>query len=197
MELWGSSVQLVNVSHEGGPPNTLPQPVFISLSLCFLVHTQLHRSLFPTTWRPPRLPRLPNSDQNYSFPVMERWPSVDWPSRGPAFNSQCPHGGPQVSVSLILEDLMSSSDLLRHHVCGVHRHTCRQNTYTHRKQQSKLVKERREKVLTWWIHCIMSFVNLEILIYLLNYMYECFACMCAYVYLETRVMDGCKQPCEY
>jgi hypothetical protein len=46
-------------------------------------------------------------------------------SRGSGFNSQHPHGSSQLVITPDLRELTPSSGLLK-----VHRHTCRQNTYT-------------------------------------------------------------------
>lgn len=52
--------------------------------------------------------------------------------RGPGFNYQHPHGAAQLSEIPVPWDPMSSSSLNGHCMHMVHRHTCRQNTYTHK-----------------------------------------------------------------
>lgn len=51
--------------------------------------------------------------------------------RGPGFDSLHPHGDSQLSVTLVLEDLMSSSDTEGPQICNWDIHTCEQNSHTH------------------------------------------------------------------
>ena len=57
--------------------------------------------------------------------------------RGPGFDSQHPHGSSQVCASPVPGDLMPSSGLHRPCRHRVYRHTCRQNTHTHKMKEIK------------------------------------------------------------
>ena len=56
--------------------------------------------------------------------------NTDCFSRGPGFNSQHPHGNPQLSVTPVPAYLTTLSGLHEYCIHVVHRHTCRQNTDT-------------------------------------------------------------------
>ena len=67
---------------------------------------------------------------------MERWfhgKSICCSFRGPRFKSQHPHGGSQPSITLVLEDQLTSSGLCEYQTCTqTYKHTCKQNTHRHK-----------------------------------------------------------------